>query len=159
MWQIDNEPTYPPLDLPTNKDWCHCKATNKAFVAWAKKKYKTIDKLNEAWGTGFWSGTFNNFNQIIAPKAGMWEGGTPHIYLDWYRFKSEQLSDWLISLKKIVQKYDKVHKVGTNSFTNIPNRIPDHEILSQKLDWFGWDIYPTATQNTDESLAQIAIDL
>ncbi|NQU18286.1 MAG: beta-galactosidase [Candidatus Saganbacteria bacterium] len=154
MWQLDNEPTYPPLDLPSNKDWCHCSATTKAFRAWAKKKYNSIKKLNEDWGTQFWSGTFNNFNQIVPPKAGMWEGGNPHIYLDWYRFKSEQLSDWLIYLKKIIQKYDKVHKIGTNSFPNIPNRIPDLERLSTGMDWFGWDVYPTATQNTDESLSQ-----
>ncbi|OGC03794.1 hypothetical protein A2276_08070 [candidate division WOR-1 bacterium RIFOXYA12_FULL_43_27] len=156
MWQIDNEPAYPPLDLSDNKDWCHCEATKKAFVAWAKNKYKNIKALNEAWGTEFWSGNFNNFEEISTPKVGMWNGGNPHIYLDWYRFKSEQLSGWLKLLKKTIRKYDNKHKVGTNSFTNIPNRIPDHEILSEEMDWFGWDIYPTATQNTDESLAQIA---
>lgn len=156
MWQLDNEPNYPPLDLSDNKDWCHCMATEKAFIAWAKKKYKTIKNLNESWGTEFWSGTFNAFNHISTPKVGMWNGGNPHIYLDWYRFKSEQLSSWMKVLKKVVRKYDKKHKIGTNSFTNIPNRIVDHEVLSEGLDWFGWDIYPTATQNTDESLSQIA---
>lgn len=156
MWQIDNEPAYPPLDLPSNKDWCHCKFTRAAFCEWSRKRYKKIDALNQAWGTSFWSGAFNDFEQIVPPKAGMWQGGNPHIYLDWYRFKSEQLSDWLKLLKKTVRKYDKKHKVGINSFTNIPNRIPDHEVLSQEMDWFGWDIYPAATQNTDESLSQIA---
>ena len=156
MWQLDNEPSYPPLDICENKDWCHCKATQKAFQHWCQKKYKNIKNLNQAWGTKFWSITFNNFLQITPPKSGMWGAGNPHIYLDWCRFKSESLSEWLLTLKRTVRLHDRKHKIGTNSFTSIPNRIPDHEVLSQNLDWFGWDIYPVATGNSDESLCQIA---
>ncbi len=156
MWQIDNEPGYPPLDLTHNKDYCHCESTRKAFVEWAKKRYGTTKKLNEVWGTGFWTGTFSAFEEIGTPKVGMWDAGNPHIYLDWYRFKSENISIWLKRLKGIVREYDKEHKVGTNSFTSIPNRIGDHTVLAQDMDWFGWDIYPKGTQNTLESLGQIA---
>lgn len=155
MWQIDNEPNYPPLDLTHNKDYCHCQATQAAFREWAKNKYKDIDLLNQVWGTRFWTGTFSSFEEITSPKSGMWNAGNPHIYLDWFRFKSESLNMWLKNLKFIVREYDKEHKVGTNSFTSLPNRIADHEILSQKMDWFGWDIYPKGTQNSLESFAQI----
>lgn len=156
MWQIDNEPCYPPLDLTHNKDYCHCESTRRAFVEWAKDKYKTLDKLNGVWGTKFWTGTFSSFEEITTPKVGMWDAGNPHIYLDWFRFKSENLSAWLKGLKKIVREYDQERKIGTNSFTSIPNRIGDHSVLAQEMDWFGWDIYPKGTQNTLESLGQIA---
>jgi len=156
MWQIDNEPGYPPLDLTHNKDYCHCAATRQAFAEWAKNKYKSIEKLNEVWGTKFWTGTFSSFEEITTPKVGMWDAGNPHIYLDWFRFKSENLSHWLKGLKKIIRQFDKERKIGTNSFTSIPNRIGDHAVLAQDMDWFGWDIYPKGTQNTLESLAQIA---
>jgi beta-galactosidase len=156
MWQIDNEPCYPPLDLTHNKDYCHCENTKKAFAEWAKNKYRSIEKLNEAWGTKFWTGTFSSFEEITTPKTGMWDAGNPHIYLDWFRFKSENLSNWLKDLKKIIKEHDKKHKIGTNSFTSLPNRIGDHTILAQGMDWFGWDIYPKGTQNTPESLSQIA---
>ncbi|KAF0135130.1 MAG: beta-galactosidase [Candidatus Saganbacteria bacterium] len=156
MWQIDNEPGYPPLDLTDNKDYCHCLHTKQAFIEWAKSRYGSIEKLNDAWGTKFWTGTFSAFDEISTPKGGMWDAGNPHIYLDWFRFKSENISKWLINLKKIIREHDKEHKVGTNSFTSIPNRIVDHSIISHKMDWFGWDIYPKGTENTEESLSQIA---
>ncbi len=156
MWQIDNEPCYPPLDLTHNKDYCHCEATVKAFIEWAKGKYKTIDKLNEAWGTRFWTGTFSSFSEISSPKCGMWDAGNPHLWLDWFRFKSENLSGWLMGLKGIIREYDKEHKIGTNGFTTIINRSVDHTRIAHDLEWFGWDIYPKGTQNSEESLAQIA---
>jgi beta-galactosidase len=156
MWQLDNEPSYPPLDLTSNKDFCHCEATRKAFITWAKEKYKDINTLNKVWGTKFWVETFSNFEEINTPKAGFWDAGNPHIYLDWYRFKSDQLSTYLRWLKNIIKEYDQEHKIGTNSFTNIPNRATDHDVLAREMDWFGWDIYPKGTNNTDESLSQIA---
>ncbi len=156
MWQLDNEPGYPPLDLTANKDFCHCKATRRAFINWAKEKYRDINALNEAWGTRFWVETFSSFEEITTPKAGFWDAGNPHIYLDWYRFKSDRLSSYLRRLKKVIREHDKEHKIGTNSFTNIPNRASDHDVLAKEMDWFGWDIYPAGTGNTEESLAQIA---
>ena len=157
MWQVDNEPNYPPLDLADNsRDFCHCESTKKVFVEWAKKKYKTIENLNEKWGTKFWAGTFSCFDEITTPRVGMWDAGNPHIYLDWMRFKSENLSKWLKKLKMIVKYYDDKHKVGTNNFTSIVNRIVDHTVVADKMDFFGWDIYPKGTENSLESLAQIA---
>ncbi len=156
MWQLDNEPNYPPLDLTDNKDFCHCESTKKAFIKWAKNKYQLLSKLNERWGTKFWAGTFSSFDEITPPRVGMWDAGNPHIYLDWFRFKSENISAWLKEIKKIVRKYDKNRKIGTNSFTSIVNRIVDHRVLAEDMDFFGWDIYPKGTQNSLESLAQIA---
>ncbi|MBI5700286.1 beta-galactosidase [Candidatus Saganbacteria bacterium] len=156
MWQIDNEPNYPPLDLTHNKDYCHCAQTNKKFIKYAKAKYKTLDELNYAWGTKFWTQTFSDFAQIKTPRVGMWDAGNPHIYLDWFKFKSESLSEWLKNLKAIIKEYDKENKIGTNSFTSIINRIADHRVIAEEMDWFGWDIYPKGTENSIESLAQIA---
>ncbi|HTY12612.1 MAG TPA: beta-galactosidase [Candidatus Omnitrophota bacterium] len=156
MWQIDNEPCYPPLDLTHNKDYCHCDATSRAFAEWAKDQYKTIEKLNNAWGTKFWTGTFSTFSEITPPRCGMWDAGNPHIWLDWYRFKSESLSRWLNNLRSIIMEYDREHLIGTNGFTTIANRSVDHTVIARGMEWFGWDIYPKGTQNSEESFAQIA---
>ena len=155
-WQIDNEPSYPPLDLTISKDFCHCENTKKAFIEWAKEKYETTEKLNEMWGGKFWSIEFSQFEDISTPKVGFWDGGNPHIYLDWFRFKSDMLSRWLKDLKDIVKKQDQGHKIGTNSFIGVPHRIPDHDVIAEDMDWYGWDIYPRGTMNMPESLAQHA---
>ncbi|MBU0687698.1 MAG: beta-galactosidase [Candidatus Margulisbacteria bacterium] len=155
-WQIDNEPTYPPLDATENKDFCHCEHTLNQFIEWARKKYKILDQLNEAWGTSFWGSRFGSFNQISTPKCGFWNGGNPHIYLDWFRFKSDRLNDWLKTLYQEVKKIDTEHTIGTNNFISICNRVPDHERVAQGMDWYGWDVYPKGTDNTVESLAENA---
>lgn len=155
-WQIDNEPTYPPLDLVENFDFCHCEHTRQKFIEWAKKKYKNIEELNEAWGTRFWGGQFAKFSHISTPKTGFWDAGNPHIYLDWFRFKSEALNAWLKILYKEVKTLDPNHSVGTNNFLSIVNRVPDHAVVGRGMDWYGWDVYPRATDNTVESFGQCA---
>ncbi|MCX5750517.1 MAG: beta-galactosidase [Candidatus Saganbacteria bacterium] len=157
MWQIDNEPNYPPLDLTNNcLDFCHCPATRKAFIDWLRERYKTIDKLNQAMGTSFWGNRLGNFADIATPKGGFWDAGNPHFYLEWMRFKSEQLSKWLCWLKGLVRKYDKEHPVGTNNFVGICCRTPDHLKLARGMDYYGWDVYPKGTRNSPESLAEHA---
>jgi beta-galactosidase len=155
-WQLDNEPLYPPLDATALKDYCHCPHTRRAFIAWAKRKYGSLNKMNEAWGTKFWTTTFSSFNAITTPKAGFWDAVSPHIFLDWYRFKSENIRDWLILLKKIVHKYDKTHKIGTNGFIGICARVQDHDILAEAMDWYGIDLYPKGNRMEDRDVAMFA---
>lgn len=142
MWQIDNEPVYPPLDSTTSNDYCHCPHSRQAFIAWAKKRYGTIKNLNEKWGTKFWTNTYCSWDELQTPKAGIWDAGNPHIFLDWFRFKSDSLSGWLQELATTVRSLDKKHPVGTNGFIGICTRVPDHSLLSAGLDWYGLDIYP-----------------
>ncbi|OGC13049.1 hypothetical protein A3D23_00045 [candidate division WOR-1 bacterium RIFCSPHIGHO2_02_FULL_53_26] len=142
IWQIDNEPVYPPLDHTTSNDFCHCQDSRRSFIVWAKKKYGSLEKLNEVWGTKFWTNTLSRFDAIQTPKAGVWEAVSPHIFLDWFRFKTDRLTDWLDHLAKIVKAIDPKHKVGANGFIGLCTRVPDHSQLAGNLDWYGLDIYP-----------------
>lgn len=155
-WQLDNEPVYPPLDATALKDYCHCPHTRKAFIEWAKKKYGSLNKINEVWGTKFWTTTFSSYEDIATPKAGFWDAVSPHIFLDWYRFKSENLRNWLILLKKIVRKYDKAHKIGTNGFIGICARVQDHDALAEAMDWYGIDLYPKGNRMKNREVAMFA---
>jgi len=142
MWQVDNEPVYPPLDHTTSNDYCHCEHSRKAFINWAKHKYGSLKKINQIWGTKFWTTTFSSLDDIQTPKAGIWEAVSPHIFLDWFRFKTDSLTRWIDHLAKIVKSLDPDHKVGTNGFIGLCTRVPDHSILSGNLDWYGLDVYP-----------------
>jgi len=153
FWQIDNEPVYPPLDHTTSKDFCHCGFSKEKFIAWAEKKYANIDNLNTLWGTRFWTVQFSSFADISTPKCGIWDAGNPHIFIDWFRFKSDQLGDWLKWEKSVVSNIDSSHKIGTNGFIGVPSRVPDHSILAQNMDWYGLDIYPKGNKLTPNELA------
>ena len=50
-WQIDNE-------LNCEVDEFYSEADSVAFRNFVKEKYKTLDNLNEAWGTVFWNQTY-----------------------------------------------------------------------------------------------------
>ena len=155
LWQVDNEPVYPPLDHTTSNDYCHCQDSRRAFIAWARKRYGTIKKLNVTWGTRFWTTTFARFEDIQTPKAGIWEAVSPHIFLDWFRFKTETIRDWVNHLAKTVRKIDPKHKLGTNGFIGICTRVPDHSLIAEKLDWYGLDIYPKGGRMGKRDLAFI----
>jgi len=155
-WQVDNEPCYPPLDSTTNEDFCHCASTQKKFVEWAKNKYKTIEELNRVWGTRFWTNTFSSWDVVTTPKCGVWDAGNPHIFMDWYRFKSESIHNWLVWEKSVVNKIDTSRKVGTNGFLEICPRMHDHDVLAGGLDWYGWDVYPKGRKSTPAEIAHTA---
>ncbi|HIT89247.1 MAG TPA: beta-galactosidase, partial [Candidatus Merdenecus merdavium] len=63
-WQIDNELGH------GNTTHCYCEECRQKFIFWLKEKYQTIEQLNDTYGTVFWSQIYNNFEQIILPKAG-----------------------------------------------------------------------------------------
>ena len=52
-WQIDNE-------LNCEVDEFYSEADSVAFRNFVKEKYKTLDNLNEAWGTVFWNQTYTD---------------------------------------------------------------------------------------------------
>ena len=61
-----------------------------------KRKYGTLDKLNHAWWTRFWSHTFTDWSQIETPGPYPYGEGSIHgMNLDWNRFITYQTIDFL----------------------------------------------------------------
>lgn len=85
-WQIDNEPHFGPIVD-------YSEFAEKQFPVWLRHKYKTIDSLNFAWGTAFWSQIYNHFDQIPLPNANRAaQGVNPHHLLDYQRFMMDRLA-------------------------------------------------------------------
>ncbi|NJK94640.1 MAG: hypothetical protein HC905_06695 [Bacteroidales bacterium] len=84
-WQIDNEP-----HLSTNYDYSAFAQTD--FTEWLLKKYDNdIQKLNKAWGTSFWSSTYNHFGQIKIPNDKE-SSNNPHALLDFKRYTADAIA-------------------------------------------------------------------
>ena len=47
----------------SHEDLCMCESCQKPLSKWLKQKYKTIEALNEAWGNGILSQTYDSFNK------------------------------------------------------------------------------------------------
>ncbi|GIG29710.1 beta-galactosidase [Cellulomonas marina] len=61
-----------------------------AFRAWLAERYGTVERLNEAWGTAFWSQRYDSFDEVDAPRA-MPTFANPTQVLDFDRFSSDAL--------------------------------------------------------------------
>ena len=84
-WQIDNEFGHEGSDVC----WCgHCR---EAFRAYLREKFGgDIHKLNETYGTTFWSQEYNDFDEIPLPAPTI-TTHNPALRLDWERFRSESI--------------------------------------------------------------------
>ena len=81
MWHINNE------------YGCHVSesftpAGTNAFRAWLQAKYETMDRLNHAWGTAFWSQHYDDWSEIHPPRSAP-TFVNPTQQLDWKRFSSD----------------------------------------------------------------------
>lgn len=130
-FQIDNEPA-------TEEPYCYCPECLKKFKLWLQKKYQTIEALNQAWGTVFWSETLDDFEQVWLPR----KMDNPSIYLDYQRFNSD------VALEFICMQRDAVKAVapGMTVTTNIGGSgfvtTMDLYKLSDVCDVLSFDNYP-----------------
>ena len=133
-WQIDNE-------LNCEVDEFYSEADSVAFRNFVKEKYKTLDNLNEAWGTVFWNQTYTDWEQIYVPRPVLNNGYNPHLRLDYYRFISESTISFCKMQAEIISKYKKAGDyITTNGmFWNLDN----HKMAEECLDVYTYDSYPS----------------
>lgn len=133
-WQIDNE-------LNCEVDEFYSEADSVAFRTFLKAKYKTLDNLNEAWGTVFWNQTYTDWEQIYVPRPVLNNGCNPHLRLDYYRFISESTISFCKMQAEIISKYKKAGDyITTNGmFWNLDN----HKMAEECLDVYAYDSYPS----------------
>jgi beta-galactosidase len=77
----------------------YSEADRQRFIAWLKKKYRTIEELNRAWATQRWSRRLNSFEDVDLPLA---DGpGPSERYLDLHRYWSDVSVERLDELEAI----------------------------------------------------------
>lgn len=120
---------------------CHCELCQQEFRNWLKKKYdNNLDKLNNAWWTGFWSHRFSEWSQIESP-APHGEVAVHAHNLDWKRFITDQTIDFykneIIPLRELTPNIP----ITTNLMGTYPGL--DYWKFAQELDVVSWDNYPS----------------
>ena len=133
-WQIDNELGN------SHEDLCMCDSCQRAFQKWLEKKYQTIEKVNETWGTVFWSQTYDKFTQIPAPRQTP-TMHNPSLLLDWKRFCSDLVIDFLSMQAEIIKKIAP-HQQITHNLMGFYDKT-NYFQMAEKLDFASNDQYPT----------------
>lgn len=127
-WQLGNEPTDESYDPEARAAW----------VAWLKQRYGTLDKLNAAWTTAYWSQTYTDWEQVP--------------------FNTDKANPgWMLELKRfITSQWREFHRnqldavravIGDRQFITInfgglgwANRFDRYE-MNRDLDVTSWDDY------------------
>ncbi|WP_289183678.1 beta-galactosidase [uncultured Dubosiella sp.] len=125
---------------------CYCENCERAFRIWLQKKYGTIERVNEAWGTTFWSHTFHDFDEIVAPSHladGMSNGKAvlSGLAMDYRRFNSDALLDNYKMERDIIRRYDAKTPITTNLMGAFKDL--DYFRWAREMDIVSWDNYPS----------------
>ncbi len=136
LWHVNNE----------YGGTCYCENCEKAFRQWLKKRYKTLDALNRAWNTRFWSHTFYDWDEIVVPNCLSEElerendTTQPSISLDYRRFNSHSMHECYLKEREAILHFRPDAQITTNMMGLYP--VVDLNPFAKDVDVVAWDCYP-----------------
>ncbi|MDR2514091.1 MAG: beta-galactosidase [Christensenellaceae bacterium] len=142
LWHISNE----------YSGECHCPLCQAVFREYLRAKYGSLEALNEAWWSAFWSHRYTDFAQIEAPSP-RGENDTHGLTLDWKRFTTEQTVDFYLHEIGPLKACAPQIPCTTNLMAGYTGL--DYARLAEVLDVVSWDNYPqwTGSSEKDEQIA------
>jgi len=126
LWHVSNEYNGMP---------CYCPQCLLAFRDWLKKRYETLDSLNAAWYTTFWSHRFTSWEQIFPADPSI-----HGLMLDWQRFTSDQTIDFFKAESEPLRRITPGIPITTNFHG--PDVGLDYHKFARYVDIISWDNYP-----------------
>ncbi len=133
-WQVDNEFGGPK---------CYCDGCRKEFQRWLRKKHRSLDALNRAWGNAFWSHDCTSWEQIPMP----WHAASnPAFFLDFCRFHSEMVVRYSDMQIETIKSIAPAHFVTHNTM-GLSDQQVDYFRLGEKYDFISYDSYPRTPAN------------
>lgn len=103
LWHINNE--YCTYD--------HGDEAATRFRRWLQDRYGTLDALNTAWGTAFWSQGYGDWAEVAPPRHAHYLRN-PSQVLDFRRFTSDMLLECYTAERDIVRRHTPHIPVTTN---------------------------------------------
>ncbi|NIK68232.1 beta-galactosidase [Paenibacillus sp. BK720] len=130
-WQLDNE-------FKAHVSECMCRTCLSEWHKWLERRYGTIERLNDAWGTRIWSEYYHRFDQVPQP------GPAPFLHNSslktMYRlFSMEAIAEFADEQAAIIRRYSDAPITHNSSMAF----SVDNERLFRGLDFASFDTYAT----------------
>jgi beta-galactosidase len=143
LWHVNNE-----YGCHVNADYSD--AARDAFRRWLADRY-TIDSLNEAWGTTFWSQRYGSFDEVFPPRKAPYSLN-PGLVLDYRRFTSDMLLECYLMERDLIRAAGATQPITTNFMGAFKHA--DYAKWAEHVDIVSDDAYPDP--NDPESFRQAA---
>lgn len=139
LWHVSNE-------LGCHNARCYCDVSAAAFRDWLRRRYDDdVARLNDAWGTAFWSQRYDDFEQVLPPRSAPTHAN-PTQQLDFLRFSSDQLLDNFIAERDVLHRVSPGVPVTTNFMVMRQTMEMDYLRWGRELDVVSNDHYVIAAE-------------
>jgi beta-galactosidase len=132
LWHIGNE-------YGCHVSDCYCDVSADAFRHWLAERYGSIEALNEAWSTAFWSQRYDDWSEIVPPRAAP-SIPNPAQQIDYRRFSSDELLACYLLEREICARLTPDVPVTTNLLSVW--KPVDYFAWAPHLDVISHDSYP-----------------
>ncbi|MBM6699665.1 beta-galactosidase [Bifidobacterium pullorum subsp. saeculare] len=113
-----------------------------AFRTWCRARYGTVEALNDAWGTSFWSQHVASFDEVLLPRH---MGGdsmvNPAQQLDFERFGNDMLLDFYRAERDAIEAICPGKPLTTNFMVSTDQCSMDYARWSDEVDFVSNDHY------------------
>ncbi|MEU8001257.1 beta-galactosidase [Catellatospora sp. NPDC049111] len=132
-WHVSNE-------LGCHNVYDYSDDAARAFRDWLQARYTTLDALNHAWGTAFWSQEYSDWTQILPPRLAATHPN-PTQQLDFKRFSSDALRQYLRAERDILHRHTPDVPVTTNFMVMGGTKGMDYAAWAADIDFVSNDHY------------------
>ncbi|NCT91432.1 beta-galactosidase [Cellulomonas sp. APG4] len=132
LWHVSNE-------LGCHNAHCWCDVSAAAFRDWLRARYGTIEALNSAWGTTFWSQRYGAWDQVGTPRLTV-STPNPTQVLDFQRFSSDELLAHHRAEAEVIRRHSDI-PVTTNFMVTAHRRDVDYWQWAPHMDLVANDHY------------------
>ncbi len=135
MWHVNNE-------YGCHVPACYCDVCSEAFRAWLQERYQSLEELNTAWGTNFWSQHYYAWEDILPPRVSPAQNN-PGQTLDYWRFMSDSLLACHCLEAEILRRVTPDVPITTNFM--VAHKPTDYFAWAPYVDIVSFDQYPALT--------------
>ena len=119
LWHVDNEYG---CHIPA----CYCDQSAAAFRTWLQARYGSLEALNRAWATSFWSQHYYSWEDVLPPRLTPAQHN-PSQLLDYQRFMSDSFLECYLIQARILREITPDVPITTNFMSAF-----------KPIDYFSW---------------------